>query len=79
MTYENKKEFQGINEFGMTEIKRSQSETDENSPKLLFTITKTNNGISLKGLKGTAWTDLSFSLENSQKQMIDQFGMTNGK
>ncbi|MEZ5044664.1 MAG: hypothetical protein R2828_32510 [Saprospiraceae bacterium] len=77
LTYENKDEFQAINEFGMTEIKEDQSDNNENLPKLLITVAKTDNGISLKGLKGTAWTDLSFSLRNSQRRMIDQFGMTN--
>ena len=79
LTYENKKEFQAINEFGMTEIEDDQSNKNENLPKLLFTITKTDNGISLKGIKGTAWTDLSFSLRNNQTQAIDEMGMANGK
>jgi hypothetical protein len=42
----------------------------------LFTITKTNDGIVLKGIEGTAWTDLSFSLSENGRQAIDQFGMT---
>lgn len=79
LTYENKKEFQAINESGMTEIKGDQSEAKENSSKFLITISKSDNGISLKGLKGTAWIDLSFSLRNNQNQMINQFGMIEGK
>lgn len=76
MTYENNNEFQAINEFGMTKIKEGQYYNDENLSELLITITKTDYGISLKGLKGTAWIDLSFLLKNSQKQMINQLGMT---
>ena len=60
----------------MTKIKEGQYYNDENLSELLITITKTDYGISLKGLKGTAWIDLSFLLKNSQKQMINQLGMT---
>ena len=79
LTYENKEEYQAINEFGMIEIKQDQSNTDKNLSNFLFTITKTDNGISLIGLKGTTWSDLSFSLRNSEQQMFNQFGMTDGK
>lgn len=44
----------------------------------LFTLEKTKNGLSLKGIEGTAWTDLSFSCPDSRcDQAIDQKGMTN--
>ena len=37
---------------------------------------KTEQGIELEGIEGTAWTELKFSLATSDKQAIDQFGMS---
>jgi len=67
---------QAIDEYGMTELNKISSDKDSNLTNFLFTITKTENGIVLKGIEGTAWTDLSFSLSENRKQAIDQFGMT---
>jgi hypothetical protein len=67
---------QAIDEYGMTELDKFSSEKDSNLADFLFTITKTENGITLKGIEGTAWTELSFSLTENGKQAIDQFGMT---
>jgi len=67
---------QAIDEYGMTELNKISSDKDFNLADFLFTITKTENGIVLKGIEGTAWTDLSFSLLENGKQAIDQFGMT---
>lgn len=67
---------QAIDEYGMTELDKVSSSKDSNLADFLFTITKTENGIILKGIEGTAWTDLSFSLAENGKQAIDQFGMT---
>jgi len=67
---------QAIDEYGMTELNKISSDKDSNLTNFLFTITKTENGIVMKGIEGTAWTDLSFSLLENRKQAIDQFGMT---
>jgi len=67
---------QAVDEFGMTKLNEASSDKDSNYADFLFTITKTKNGIVLKGIEGTAWTDLSFSLAENGKQAIDQFGMT---
>jgi hypothetical protein len=67
---------QAIDEYGMTELNKISSVKDSNLADFLFTVTKTENGIVLKGIKGMAWTDLSFSLSENGKQAIDQFGMT---
>jgi len=67
---------QAIDEYGMTELNKISSDKDSNLTNFLFTITKTENGIVLKGIEGTAWTDLSFSLLENRKQAIDQFGMS---
>ena len=68
---------QAIDEYGMTELGKISSEKDTNLADFLFTVSKTGNGIVLKGIKGTAWMDLSFSLPENGKQEIDQYGMIN--
>ena len=68
---------QAIDEYGMTELNNVSSKKDSNLADFLFTITKTEKRIVLKGIEGTAWTNLSFSLLENGKQAIDQFGMTN--
>lgn len=67
---------QAIDEYGMTELKNVSENKDENLADFLFTINKTENGIELKGIEGTAWTELKFSLADNKKQAINQFGMT---
>ena len=66
---------QAINAYGMTNLAHVASSENPNVADFLFIITKTNNGINLKGIKGTSWTDLSFSQVESGKQTIDQNGM----
>ena len=65
-----------IDEYGMTDLGKVSSEKDANLADFLFTITETKSGIALKGIEGTWWKDLSFSLAENEKQAIDQFGMT---
>ncbi len=67
---------QAIDEYGMTTLATVATRKDPNLADFLFTIIKTENGIALKGIEGTAWTALEFSLSNNQSQAIDQFGMT---
>jgi hypothetical protein len=61
---------QTINEYGMADPAKGL----ENG-SYLFTITRTHSGIKLKGLQGTAWIDLGFSIPSSKAQSIDQLGM----
>lgn len=75
LTYQNNKVAQAIDEYGMTKLNESNTK-ESNLSDFLFTLTKTNHGISLKGIKGTAWRSLSFSLPEGQQQRIDQYGMT---
>jgi hypothetical protein len=65
-----------IDEYGMTTLDEESSIADPRLADYLFTITKTKDGISLTGIEGTAWKELSFMLSEDGKQMIDQFGMT---
>jgi hypothetical protein len=67
---------QAIDEYGMTDLGKVSKNKDSNLADFLFTITKTEKGIELKGIEGTAWTELGFSLPNNKKQAINQFGMT---
>lgn len=68
---------QAIDMFGMTTVNRDNPKEDQSLSDFLFIITKTKEGISLKGKNGTAWTDLSFSCPKGQcHQYIDFNGMT---
>ena len=66
---------QAIDEWGMTQLGKVSTERDAKLANYLFTIMKTDKGISLKGLDGTSWTELGFSLAGNGKQMINQDGM----
>ncbi|WP_420602335.1 hypothetical protein [Flagellimonas sp.] len=72
----NKNRPQAIDEYGMTDLNKVSTNKDPRFTDFLFTITKTDHGIELKGIQGTAWSSLSFSLAENQKQAIDQNGMT---
>ena len=60
----------------MTQLGKVATNEDPNLANYLFTITKTKDGITLTGIEGTAWKELSFSLQKNGRQSIDQFGMT---
>ena len=66
-----------IDEFGMTKLNKVSTLKNQNLTSFLFTITKTNKGILLKGIEGTKWTGLSFELIENGRKAINQFGMTN--
>ena len=67
---------QAIDEYGMTEISKISNDKNPKLADFLFTITKTPEGILLKGLKGTYWSELNFLVNNYKPQAIDRFGMT---
>lgn len=66
-----------INQFGTGNINEKSTVIDSNLADFILIIANSEDGINLKGIKGTAWTDLNFSLPKNKKQAIDQFGMTN--
>lgn len=69
---------QAVNTYGMTTASETMEAVDDKYTRFLFTITKTANGIELKGLEGTAWKELgtTFSFK-SEKVMLDQYGIKN--
>ena len=67
---------EAIDEYGMTQLVKIPTITDQKFADYLFTITKTKEGITLNGIEGTASKEISFSLQKNGKQAIDQFGMT---
>lgn len=67
---------QVIDEYGMTQLGKVATNKDPKLADFLFTITKTKEGITLTGIEGTAWKELSLTLKKNSSQTIDQFGMT---
>ncbi len=67
---------QTIDEYGMTKLEKIYKNKDENLADFLFTIIKTESGIELKGIEGTAWTVIKFSLAENKKQAKNQLGTT---
>ena len=82
LTYniEDEKPTQGIDALGMTDDIKNQSKLTPELADFYFTIEKTENGLSLRSDRGTAWTDLSFNFakENDEKT-IDESGMKENK
>ena len=57
---------QAIDEYGMTFVNNTSTKTDDKLADFTFTITKTDDLIFLKSVKGTAWSELKFSLLDPQ-------------
>lgn len=66
---------QAIDEYGMTSLSEVSTDQDADLTNYLFTIMKTEEGVRLIGLEGTAWKELTFSLSKNDEQTINQFGM----
>ncbi|WP_338731708.1 hypothetical protein [Mangrovimonas cancribranchiae] len=64
-----------IDEYGLLSSGTTSKVAPPNLTDFLFTITKTADGVLLKGLEGTAWTELSFSLPVKGKQLFTHEGM----
>ncbi len=67
---------QAVDEYGMTEVVNQNHEKLEELSDFLFTVTKKENALLLKGIKGSDWTELSFTTNGNQAQMVDESGMT---
>lgn len=67
---------QYVDELGMSNKSNEQTKkTDAKLANFLFSISKTDKGIQLNGIEGTAWKELNFSLKNNATQIINQMGM----
>ncbi len=51
---------QGVDQYGMTTLPRNLIKKDLFLSNFLFTIKRTNEGVSLEGKEGTAWTTLNY-------------------
>ena len=71
-----KNKVQNIDQNGMVAEKREKLVKDNIQSYFLFSIEKTKNGLSFKGIKGTAWEKLNFDCPKTKcHQYIDQKGM----
>lgn len=67
---------QAVDQRGLTTPRTARHGVKSPASPFLFNITRTNNGLSLEGKRGTAWTDLSFTCDfNRCNQYISQTGM----
>lgn len=61
---------QGIDNYGM-----SNGHESEKDLKFYFTIVKTKTGMNLKGMKGMAWKELSFTVKKNKKYEVTKSGV----
>ena len=66
---------QGVDENGMADLTDLDHPRKKQPTEFYFNVAKTDDGIQLKGIRGTAWEELSFTLEDNQKQAFDESGM----
>ena len=65
---------QAVDEYGMTEIGKVTSKENSDLSNFLFTVTKKDEKVVLKGIEGTSWIELFFTLREDHKVTIDQHG-----
>ena len=67
---------QAVDQYGMTTLPRNPMKKESLFSNFLFTIKRSQKGVSLEGKEGTAWTALNFSCaEEKCFQPIDEWGM----
>jgi len=67
---------QAIDRAGMASLTPGGDGPQSGPGAFMFTIVRSDHGISLEGILGTAWTQLSFSCPDTGcRQLIDQHGM----
>lgn len=67
---------QAIDKYGMTDLDKINPQKDADLFNFLFTVERKRNKLIFKGVEGTAWTELSFSISPQEEQAINQMGMT---
>ena len=63
-----------VDNFGMTSPSRDLQNRDTDFAAFLFTIQRTENGVQLRGVEGTSWTELSWGCA-SCSVAVDRRGM----
>ena len=66
-----------IDEYGVQLRKDVSEKRDASLANFLFKIQKVKKGLKLKGIEGTAWVELGFTLAENRFQKIDNLGMFN--
>lgn len=61
---------EGIDNFGMND-----TDTPTKKTTFYFTVERTKTGLKLKGLKGTAWKELSFVVKSHKKYQLTASGV----
>ena len=69
LKFDSRKE-QGIDNFGMND-----GVDIDKKLKFYFIIVKTKTGLKLKGVKGMAWRELSFTTKRNKKYQVTQSGV----
>lgn len=70
-----KDKIQVVDEYGVGSLEKVSKNKDNSLANFLFKIEKTAQGLRLKGIEGTAWKNLSFTLADNRFQKIDNLGM----
>lgn len=74
-TYPDDESYQALDAFGMTTLNEERVKSQDLSD-LLFLLIRTEDGVNIMSISGTAWTDLSLSLDSDQSFTFDQYGIT---
>lgn len=68
---------QAVDQYGMTTLTRDMIKKDSLNGDFLFTIKRTQQGVSLEGKAGTMWPSLTFDCAGGKcLRPIDEYGMT---
>ncbi|WP_405351397.1 hypothetical protein [Nonlabens sp. Asnod3-H03] len=65
-----------VNTYGLNVIENQDTNPNKGLALFLFSVQKSGNGLQLKGIKGTRWTDLNFSLRKDKPASVDNAGVT---
>jgi hypothetical protein len=69
-----------IDQYGMSSVSVPPPRRAEPFTPFLFTIQRTENDLRFRGVRGTAWTELSFECRDSRcAQAIDEAGMAGAR
>ena len=71
----NANHMQFIDEYGMTEEKKVKAEKNPLIADFLFSISRTLDGINLKGIQGTSWSELNYKDSRKGEETIDEMGL----